>query len=405
MKVGYYKQTINPFLPCHLQGYQDRIAKVQHDNLYLNTIYIESINPILIHVLDVIIIDKVFSEKIKKRLSEVFQIKDEYIFITCIHTHSGPKVSHLLNPEIELDEHYMTTLEEKIIDNTKQAISSKVEALAYIGTTQIDKVYSNRNSLTLPYYSQAQILRFEDLNHHGLFDFVNLACHPTILNAKNLEVSSDFVGVMRDHYLQKCSRPLVFINGECGDVSTRLVRQGQDFKEVERVGQVIANKLLNIDNYQPISLENLAIRHYNIEINYEPNQDKFLNNMLFQLQNAKDYFQEQDQRYFMRDMFIEQIENKITQKKIHLQSKAYIIENDDLRMITIPGEIVYRLADRLRSVDAKKTIIMSYTNDFLGYAVDKDEYGLYFETFMSQYPKGEADKMIDHIIELFQRKE
>lgn len=401
MKVGYYKQTINPFLPCHLQGYQDRIADVQHDNLYLNTIYIESTIPILIHVLDVIIIDKVFSEKMKQKLSKVFQINAEHIFITCIHTHSGPKVSHLLDPEIELDERYMKSIEEKMIGSTKQAISSKVEALAYIGTTQIEKVYSNRNSLTLPYYSQAQILRFEDLNHHSLFDLVNLACHPTILNAKNLEVSSDFVGVMRDVYFQRCSRPLVFINGECGDVSTRLVRQGQDFKEVERVGQVIAKTLLNINNYQLISLDNLFIKHYDIEINYEPNQDKFLNNMLFQLQHAKEYFQEQDQRYYMKELFIKQIESKISQKKIHLQSKAYIIENKDLRIITIPGEIVYRLADRLRSVDNKKTIIMSYTNDFLGYAVDKDEYGLYFETFMSQYPMGEADKMIDHIIDLY----
>lgn len=62
------------------------------------------------------------------------------------------------------------------------------------------------------------------------------------------------------------------------------------------------------------------------------------------------------------------------------------------------------LGNQLRSHDDKKMIIMAYPNEFNGYAVDEAEYGLYFETFMSMYPKGKADLFIQNIMKLYQGK-
>jgi hypothetical protein len=36
MKVAFCKEVINPELPCHMEGYADRISEEQHDNLELN---------------------------------------------------------------------------------------------------------------------------------------------------------------------------------------------------------------------------------------------------------------------------------------------------------------------------------------------------------------------------------
>lgn len=401
MKIGYTNCIINPNLPCHMQGYQDRISLGLHDNLYLHTLYINNGEPLLIHVLDVIIIDLSFSEMLKDLLSKTFHIKKDNILISCIHTHSGPKVSHFLDPEIPVNQEYIHLLKEKIIENTKYVIDYQANAKVFIGTSSIDGFYSNRNGLDLPFYNQAMILRFETADNQSIVDFVNMACHPTILNGSNLYVSSDYVGVMRDEYEKLTNRPLMFCNAECGDVSTRLLRQGTGFDEVNRVGKGIAEILSKIEFENELNLAHMSVKSCTLEIDYKPNEDMFINDMLPKLKDPTRYFDEHDQRRHLAKMFVSRLEDKLKKNQIQLSIKTYVIEYDDFRIVTIPGELVYELGYRLRSVDQKPMFIIAYTNDFNGYAVDDEEYGKYFETFMSEYPYGKADQMIDETIQLF----
>lgn len=401
MKVGYTKSMINPDLPCHMQGYQDRISLGQHDNLYLHTLYIENGEPLLIHVLDVIIIDLSFSETLKDILSKTFHLKKDNILISCIHTHSGPKVSTFLDSDIPVDQEYINLLKKKVIENTKYVIDYQANAKVFIGTTSIDHFYSNRNGLNLPFYNQAMLLRFETIDHQSIVDFVNMACHPTILNGSNLYVSSDYVGVMRDEYEKLTHRPLMFSNAECGDVSTRLLRQGSGFDEVDRVGKGIAKILSKIELKNELNFSNMVVKSNIFEIDYKPKEDWFMNDMLPKLKNPTQYFDENDQRRWMAEMFVSKLEDKLKKDYIQLSIKTYVVEYDDFRIVAIPGELVYELGYRLRNVDHKPMFIIAYTNDFHGYAVDEKEYGKYFETFMSEYPYGKADLMIEETIQLF----
>ena len=103
-------------------------------------------------------------------------------------------------------------------------------------------------------------------------------------------------------------------------------------------------------------------------------------------------------RYQMASQFKRRLEEKLNYEDISFSPIAYVLEYNDLRIIMLPGEIVYQLAHRIRTVDNKETLLFTYTNDFFGYAVDREQYGQYFETFMSEYPLGEADRFIDNII-------
>ena len=74
MKVGYTKSLITPLLPCHLEGYQDRVATEIHDNLYIHSLLIDNGHPILIHVLDIVIIERELSDYLKdiiERLGDI----------------------------------------------------------------------------------------------------------------------------------------------------------------------------------------------------------------------------------------------------------------------------------------------------------------------------------------------
>lgn len=52
MRFSFYKTIINPVLPCHMEGYADRIATDIHDDLYLNTFVLQSHQTFVFHVYD-----------------------------------------------------------------------------------------------------------------------------------------------------------------------------------------------------------------------------------------------------------------------------------------------------------------------------------------------------------------
>lgn len=399
MKIGYNTQIIPLFLPCSMEGYKDRIAYEQVDEIYIKTIYINEIEPVIFHVIDVVIIEKELSEKIKSYISQHFSIDEEHIFISAIHTHSAPRVSHKLDLDLEPDNHFIQGLMKEIYISTKKAIQGAVEGKVYIGKTEINGFFTNRNNPKFPFNNIAQMLRFEDYQHHNIIDIVNLACHPTILNQSNLRVSSDFVGAMREYYYQLTGHQLVFFNADCGDVSTRYVRQGTGFDEVNRVGKGIA-ELLSKVQYHEISLERPSIKTFSFDVDYVPAKDAYINKLYNQLKNAYKLFDKTDQRIFMKEHFLSLLDQKINHGRIQRILKSHIIEFKDVRIITLPGEIVYQLGHKLRCVDSKPTLLFTYTDDYFGYAVNQEAYGLYFETYMSGFQFGEADKMIDGIIQL-----
>lgn len=401
MKFGFYRTTINPTLPCHLEGYQDRISIGQHDDLYINSLYIEGNNPILFHVLDVIIIEKELADECRTILSSKFNIPKDNIIISCIHTHSGPKVSSIICPNILPNSKYIEMLKKTMIKNTEICVNNLKEAKTYFGTADVEGYYCNRNVKDLPFNKTAYTLMFKDLENKPLLCFTNLACHPTILNGSNLYVSSDYVGVMRNEYENITGTPLIFINGECGDVSTRMVRQGADFNEVERVGKGIAKILSKTNNFKEINLENFKIQKYELVIDYNPQKDEFLNEAIPRLKHDINSRDNDDPKKIENRNLLESLLYKYNQEHINLIPTTYVLECNDFRFVTIPGEIVYNLANLLRSSDKKPMFICGYSNDFNIYAVDEAQYGLYFESYNTFYPKGKADEMIKETIKLY----
>jgi len=375
MKVAYCKELINPNLPCHMEGYADRISHEQHDNLEVNTLLIESNKIIIFHVLDVILIEKSLSKKIKNLISRKFSLPEDQIIIEATHTHSGPKVSTVLVPDIMPSKEYLDLIMDSIVKNTEYCLEHKEEAKAFYGTCDINGYYSNRNDKSLPFNNKAYTLQFRDLSYNPLVSFINIACHPTVLSPDNHLVSSDFIGILREEYFKLTKVPAIVVNGECGDVSTRFNRKGQNFAEVERVGKGITELLVKTSNFKEISLENFSVSSYTLNINYELNNDKTFDEssrkLLSLVRMSKD------------------------------NPTAYVYEADDIRFVTIPGEIVYNLGKVLRSKDKKPMFINAYANEFNGYAVDKEQYGKYYESNVSNYPIGKADEMIEEVIKLY----
>ena len=145
MRFSFYKTIINPVLPCHMEGYADRIATDIHDDLYLNTFVLQSHQTFVFHVYDLIMITEEFANQIKDETSKEFNMNPDCVFVSAIHTHSGPKVSTKLFPDILPDEEYLNGLVHKALSNTKMCLESLVNGRIQFGMEFQDGYYSNRN--------------------------------------------------------------------------------------------------------------------------------------------------------------------------------------------------------------------------------------------------------------------
>ncbi len=399
MEFTYIKTNINPNLPCHMEGYNDRIANNIHDNLYLNTFAFKGKHTCIFHVFDVIMIPKDFAERIKDEISSRFHIEREYIIISAIHTHSAPKISTKLFPDILPDENYLKALVQKAIKNTQDCLNSLIHGEVYFGSVQVNGFYSNRNDKDAYFNNQIDVLKFVDDNKNPVFSVCTIACHPTLMPQDSTEISADLFGYMREEFYRVNGYPLVICTAEAGDVSTRYTRKGHGTAEIERVGNALVQRISNIDHFERVSMEDFSLRMLTYSFRYDPKEDIYIQKSMQQLKDLIDGADNQDVKAAYLDM-ARSVASRFEKDEICVDCHASIMESKDLRMIIFPGEIFSELGRRLRAIDTKKTLIFGYCNDFKGYAIDDEHYGYSAETFLTDYPYLEADRFIDKIVEM-----
>lgn len=402
MKFSIKKTSITPVIPCHIEGYHDRVSNSIASDLYCHSIAISSNQTIIFHSLDIIIITKVFADRIRLLINEKFNVPIENIVLTAIHTHSGPVVSNIVDPNVTPDSNYLDLLESIILKNTDFILKNLNSGTIFFGSTKIDGHYSNRNDVNLYYNPEAYVLKFMNENQELVFSIVNLSCHPTVLNANNNSISSDFVGYMRTHFEELSNAPLVFFNGEAGDVSTRNLRKESTLEAASNMGVDIANQLLKINNYVPLDINFITTKKYTLEMDYEPKKDTWLKSKIDELLNIIQKIDTNNSQYwFIKNMKLKPLIEKMNFDCIKIHAETLLFDFESFRIVTIPGELVSEFGRRLHSVDSKPTLIFAYANNFNIYAVNIEQYGQYFESYNTVYPIGVADKMIDELIKLY----
>lgn len=92
---------------------------------------------------------------------------------------------------------------------------------------------------------------------------MHFACHPTILNASNRNISGDFPGVIQSLMEEEGYEISFFLNGSGGDISTRFTRQDQSYEEAVRMGKLFQDKIIK-NRIVRDGLESSALNQKNI---------------------------------------------------------------------------------------------------------------------------------------------
>ncbi len=421
MKIAYKKRLINPIFPCGMDGYNEkrfrlnqteefnesseetvRTAKNQLDDIELSTLVIQAGQTMVLNALDLALLDDDYCQRVIELVSKKSGISSESIILSCSHTHSSPMTSKgLFTPQVP-DAEYLDDIASAIVLNVKDCLRNLKEASATFSTHSIKGFFNNRNNPEGYYRDKIDRIDFFDSEGLELVSLLNIACHPTVLGAQNHYVSADFFGPLRKYVQARIKMPVMVVNGECGDVSCRLLKHGADWDEVERTGVGIGQQVLSDTATKTLDFSNLEIIKVPYLIDYFPKKNAYLLEKKAEL-NRKIANLETNSREAakIRTSYLVDVEAKLALNQIQYRLNCFVFNFSDIRFIAMPFEIDSTLGKRLREFDEKETILCAYSNGFHIYAVNKEEYGKVFESYNTHFPYGAADELVDKIIQSY----
>ncbi len=255
--AGTARLEITPPIGYSMGGYGARkgVSTGIHDPLFVTALVLKTEKETLVFITCDLVIAS--SLRVESEIQRRFGISN--VLISSSHTHSGPSMRpHTRHtPEIpSAMSMWWKQTENKFIQAVGQANANLFPARIGAGTGHIHighnrrKVFPDgtvkmfwRNATkepTRPVDPIVTVLRIDDSSGNPKVVLVNYSCHPTVLGPDNLQISADYVGVMREYVEKKIpGSTCLFIFGASGDINPYFDKQPiteNPFEAVEWTG-------------------------------------------------------------------------------------------------------------------------------------------------------------------------
>ncbi|NLE12248.1 MAG: hypothetical protein GX628_01075 [Clostridiales bacterium] len=427
MKYAVKSEKITMPFPVWQMGFAARTEKSigVNDDLYVTALLIGEDRPLLLLSYDLLYADVVFSEKMRKELSERFGIDGDSIVFFYTHTHGalGIKAAdgdislgstvYSDDERKEINSNYIELVREKTIDVTEACIGSmfKGRLSCYRGQSRFG--VSRRHPtpeggvLWKPY--DCDKARDNDLEVMQLRDeggavrgiIWSYACHPTSCGPSNLMITADYPGAVR--VMLKRDFPeaeIMFLQGCGADIKPR--SSGRDGRfvslntdEMYEGSKPVYKDILTTLGSEPHNTlrENPSIKVDEIRLHSEYYPRSWWE------KTAND---EKEPQYRRNSA-------SAALKKIDSgELKPYMIFRmtcirfaPDFFMITLPCEVLSAIGKRIKSLFPFPIITCAYTNYSLCYIPDRKallQGGYEAETFLNAGTTGPFVPEVDDII-------
>lgn len=272
-RVGYGRAFITPEENLPLGGFgtsSTRIMTDVMDDTFVTTIAMtdERDYTVLLMLVDLQRIEDQFIELLRMSVTNATGVPAEQIIISCSHTHSIP--------DLTLDSHegigrYKQLLLTRFAESATQAMEDRLPATMYTGSIDAEglnfvkhyqvmdengniqyfgdnfgtAVYNETTHHVTEAYSMMHLLQFK---REGGKDIVisNFRSHPTLTGgAAELNLSSDFIGPMRDSVESQLDCHFAFMQGACGNINPRSRITAENFG-TEKDHRDYGNRLGNV---------------------------------------------------------------------------------------------------------------------------------------------------------------
>lgn len=375
-KAGVAKKVITPKQSMWMAGYASRTNPSEgkiHD-LWAKALVIEDSlgNKAVLITTDLLGVTREFTEKIRFRLNEKFNLSAAQIMINSSHTHSGPvlyrslvDVYPLNSAEIDKIEDYTNWLEDEIIVLVSKAFRSlkPVNIYAENGVSRFQVNRRNNSESTLIQQTELKgpndyavpVLKVENMRGKTIAIAFGYACHATVLNINKW--SGDYPGFAQIEIEKNYpGATAMFLQGTGADqnpLPRRTVALAQQYGKnlAAAVDRVLSEGMRNLSS-------KLVTSYSDIELHFaEPSTKKEL------LKIA-----ESDVGYQKRwaTRFINKLENgEPFINSYPLPVQIWQIGNQQI--FSMGGEVVSEYSIKLKKFFGQDIFVLGYTNDLKGY--------------------------------------
>lgn len=429
IQVGYGRAAISPEEPCPLSGFgssRTRISERVMDELYATCLAItdQGGNTVLLFACDQQRPQEAVIAMIREAVNAATGIPADKIIISASHSHSTPD----LYLDMECIHRYHELLKQRFSQAAVQALADRKEASFEIGSMDTERLnfvkhYKQANghyvgdnfgdqkespivSHASDAYGKIHVMR---IVREGCKDIVivNFRSHPTLTGGvRKKEVSSDFIGPLRESIAAQRNCDVVYFQGACGNIGpkSRIPAENRttDYRAYGSLIAEAAMKTLN-KHMRPVEAGKLQSR----QIRYMCPIDHSRDHELAQAQEVKQYWFDSDydrpgcmalcRKYDFTSVYhaMAIIEKAKLGEKEPVELDVVTI-GDQIAFVTAPGELWDSVSVEL---EARSPFLMNMT---LGYANGDRKYfphgvGNTYRSYESDYARmvpGTADKII-----------
>lgn len=383
MEYSFIKINIESPFPTTQCGHSCQIEKLftYHDPLYARVFSLKDENNWIIHFsLDLLAFDLEHRNQLEDYLRDYY--KDERITVatSATHTHYANSVR---------DPEYVAWLMEKLKSETVKmeyrklsdvSVSYQRKHTTAIGKSRISGYETNNENLCL--------IRFYE-KEDNFFNIIAYNCHPTILKANVPYFSAEYPGyVLRRLEEQYPGCDFSFLQGAAGDISSRFVRDGQDYEALKKLGDRLFEEILLLMD-EDVQTSKLELDYKIVPVTYDHEFTPI------DLSKIRSDLSERE----METIRLGQIERAKLEKK---QSEIFntlihdaIITALDLgpvKVIFFPNEIFSAYAD---FIDPDREILVSYSNGYGPYVLPIGFAYITYEMFTDTLTRSSKERIIE----------
>lgn len=401
MKVSTTTVSIAPRGVFYLDGYLNDLRQqpgegVHDEPLAVLLLLEEAGRRVLFVGVDVCLMSLSRIEGMRRQLCELLGLDDELLVTSTVHSHSCPnglRDGSLIDRETP---GYADLVSGLVVQAASKLPELLVEATPEILSTHVRGWYSNRNSVEKPFDDEAFVIRFLDGAGKTVSAMQNFNCHSTVVGPTNMLITSDLQGAVRAELAEWLGVVPYAFTGASGDLGNRQFRRGNDFAELKRVSCGIASELMR-GSFEPLRLGRPSVREFVYRVDYDNTQ--YYPSYRAQLAEAKAVLADEGSSADARKLAVTEVSKlsaKLEVERVAFPIVMRVIELGDIVFVTFPGELGSTLGMRIKGMFPGKTcIVIGYANDSQGYFVPKDDFGLGYESYVTQLPPGGIEKVLD----------
>lgn len=411
MKIGLAKELITPSFPVLLSGFAaQRKAESKYDDIFVKVMVYEKDNLYYGAIsYDLVGFDELLMVELQKIMKQM-NLNINNFAIAATHTHSAQGgIVESDNGLLKGTEYiFMPTnlalikqIAEQSASALKHAIDDLQKARVYVCKDVLAGMGSNRNDRKFKGNDDLLAVFIEQVNGKKAL-IVNFACHPTVLNQDNMKISADFPGALDEFMDKRGYFYSMFLNGSCGDISTRFTRQNSGYEEVNRYGKLLADKIVEMrEKAKSVSSVSIAVLQFPLALKLKKadsveEAERKLNEYTSKVEEAKAKGINGGELRII-ESYKEGAAANLIYAKNALGTTSHEIEislyriNDDI-FVGIPGELFSQLSN---SIQDDNIHFITYHKGYAGYFADEYAYEqFYYEALSSPFEKGQSEYMM-----------